>query len=186
MITDRTQEDVTYAQTHKDSQIDLKGAYNNSDLNRVENKVKELDELLKKYNYITGIATVKLDWSKTDFFTPSDRIRYLDNIKRIRQVYVVKSTTPQLPTTMNKLTYSQANNIEQILVDIENLIYGMEQYLVYSGVANSGQNRMWQNRFRRTSIKQTEYSYFITSDGNTFYDSNIEKFMVKGLKNGRV
>lgn len=179
MITDRTQEDVTYAQTHKDSQVDLKGAYNNSDLNRVESKVKELDELLKKYNYITSIATVKLDWSKTDFFTPSDRIRYLDNIKRIRQVYVAKNTTPQLPTTMSKLTYSQANDIEQILVDIEDLIYGMEQYLVYSGVANSGQNRMWQNRFRRVYKQISGYVQFITSDDNVFYDYNNDKFIVK-------
>lgn len=179
LIYDRTQEDVEYASNHPESTEFLKGAYNYTDLNRVETKVKELNELLNKYNYIAGITTIKLDWSKTDFFTKADSIRYLDNINKIRQVYVVKSTTPTTPTTLNNLNYIKANDIEKILADIEDLIHGMEQYFVYSGVANSGQNRMWQNRFRRTSIQELGYVQFITSDSETLIDSNSNEFLVK-------
>lgn len=179
LIYDRTQEDVEYASNHPESTEFLKGAYNYTDLNRVETKVKELNELLNKYNYIAGITTIKLDWSKTDFFTKADSIRYLDNINKIRQAYVVKDTTPATPVTLNKLNYIKANDIEKILADIEDLIHGMEQYFVYSGVANSGQNRMWQNRFRRTSIQELSYVQFITSDSETFIDSNSNEFLVK-------
>ena len=48
----------------------------------------------------------------------------------------------------NGFTYEEANDIEKILVDIENLIISMGNWFVYSGVSRSGQNRLWQNRFR--------------------------------------
>lgn len=179
LIYDRTQEDVEYASKHPESTEFLKGAYNYTDLNRVETKVKELNELLNKYNYIASIPTIKLDWSKTDFFTKADSIRYLDNINKIRQAYVVKDTTPATPVTLNNLNYAKANDIEKILADIEDLIHGMEQYFVYNGVANSGQNRMWQNRFRRTNIQELGYVQFITLDSETFIDSNSNEFLVK-------
>ena len=179
LIYDRTQEDVEYASNHPESTEFLKGAYNYTDLNRVETKVKELNELLNKYNYIVSIPTIKLDWSKTDFFTKADSIRYLDNINKIRQAYLVKSTTPATPATLNNLNYVKANDIEKILADVEDLIHGMEQYFVYSGVANSGQSRMWQNRFRRTTYTEQSGTQFITSDNLVFYDSNNNKFIVK-------
>lgn len=50
---------------------------------------------------------------------------------------------------MANLTYKRANNIEKVLVDVETLIRAMENWFVYSGVSKSGQNRLWQNRFRR-------------------------------------
>ena len=47
MITDRTLEDVEYAIANPASTGALKGSYNNSDLNRVEEKVEELYNILK-------------------------------------------------------------------------------------------------------------------------------------------
>ena len=79
----------------------------------------------------------------------------------------------------DNLNYVKANDIEKILTDIEDLIHGMEQYFVYSGVANSGQSRMWQNRFRRTTYTEQSGTQFITSDNLVFYDSNNNKFIVK-------
>ena len=145
MITDRTLSDVTNVDIN--SSTVSKGAYNYTDLNRVESKVKELNDLLVTYNYMSALTT-KLDWSMTDKFNVNDGTRYLNNVKAIRQALATYETTPETPSTMANLTYEQANDIEKILVDIEVLLISMENWFVYSGVANSGQNRVWQNRFR--------------------------------------
>lgn len=149
MVTDRTQADVDYAKSHIGGTTNLKGAYNHIDLNRVESKVAELEALLSSYNYFDQTLIVKLDWTYTDKFKPTDAQRYLSNIKKIRDAFYVLPTTPALPSTMQNLDYQKANDIEQILVDIESLINNMRNWFVYSGVSNSGQSRVWQNRFRR-------------------------------------
>lgn len=85
-----------------------KGAYNYTDLNRVENAVKELSEKL-------GLTlTTKTDWAMWDIPRSSDMERYLANVKAIRE-YIGSST--ELPDSMDNLTYTDANNIEKILVE---------------------------------------------------------------------
>ena len=145
MITDRTQADVNSLDI--DSTTPSTGAYNYTDLNRVESKVKELNDLLATYSYMSALTT-KLDWSVTDKFNQTNATRYLNNVRAIRSALATYSTTPLVPSTMVNLTYEQANDIEKILVDIENLLISMENWFVYSGVSNSGQRRLWQNRFR--------------------------------------
>lgn len=164
MITDRTQTDVN--SIDPDATTVSKGAYNYTDLNRVEDKVKELNEMLISYRYMNEELVTKLDWTLTDKFNETDSQRYLGNVQKIRNALVVTSATPDVPATMHKLTYEQANNIEKILVDIETLIFGIQGYFVYSGVSNSGQVRLWQNRFRRLNILVTESDMvLITEDG---------------------
>lgn len=164
MITDRTQADVDSVDLT--STTPNKGAYNYTDLNRVEAKVKELNELLINYGYMTYTLTTKLDWTMLSMYWQNTR--YLDNIKKLVNNFYTLSTTPQVPANMNKLTYQKANDIEQILVDIENLIHGMKHYFVYSNVANSGQPRLWQNGFRHrlakvwSGLTETTWSEFGT------------------------
>lgn len=86
-----------------------KGAYNYSDLNRVERAVAELSDL-----FGLGLIT-KTDWSMWDIPTASDMERYINNIARIRAVCNHISGVPQTPSDMNGLTYTAANNIEKIL-----------------------------------------------------------------------
>lgn len=137
---------------------------------------------------MTTTLTTKLDWTYTDFFTVADGTRYLNNIKAVRQALNVLSTTPQVPATMSKLTYKKANDIEQILVDIEQLVVSMENYFVYSGVSNSGQSRFWQNRFRHFySVETSTYNprrlSYLESSGTQYINlgmqgSNNTKFIV--------
>lgn len=87
-----------------------KGAYNYSDLNRVETAVGELSDL-----YGLGLTT-KTDWSAYDIPNAQDMDRYLSNIRRIRTIVPDQSSLPTLPTDMRKLTFDGANNIEKILV----------------------------------------------------------------------
>ena len=85
-----------------------KGAYNYSDLNRVERAVAEISDL-------AGLGlTTKTDWKMWDIPTASDMSRYLANIASIRAL-VADDTVPIAPASMNNLTYSEANNIELIL-----------------------------------------------------------------------
>lgn len=83
-----------------------KGAYNYSDLNRVERAVAE-------YSRKQGMSlTTKTDWTMWDVPQVADMARFLSNIKTIRDS-IGNSIT--LPDSMNGLTYTNANNIEKIL-----------------------------------------------------------------------
>ena len=84
-----------------------KGAYNYSDLNRVERAVAEISALAN-----LGLTT-KTDWTMWDVPRVSDMQRYLSNIVRIRTFC---GSSIELPATMDKLDYIDANNIEKILM----------------------------------------------------------------------
>ena len=86
-----------------------KGAYNYSDLNRVERAVAEISDRAG-LNLVT-----KTDWGMWDIPKESDMNRYLGNIGAIRQLISIDEDVPNTPTTMNNFTYNEANNIEVIL-----------------------------------------------------------------------
>lgn len=83
-----------------------KGAYNYSDLNRVERAVEEISDR-------TGLnLTTKTNWQMWDLPTETDMSRYLGNVRAIKEHFAIDIN---LPTSMNNLTYEYANNIELIL-----------------------------------------------------------------------
>jgi hypothetical protein len=86
-----------------------KGAYNYSDLNRVERAVAEISDL-RGLNLVT-----KTDWGMWDIPTESEMVRYLNNIQKIRETLGDAADIPIPPASMNNLTYADANNIEIIL-----------------------------------------------------------------------
>ena len=86
-----------------------KGAYNYTDLNRVETAVAELATML-------GLTlTTKTDWGMVDEPSLSDMERYLGNVAAIRDAYPGDAEFPALPDSMDYLTYEGANNIEKVL-----------------------------------------------------------------------
>ena len=86
-----------------------KGAYNYSDLNRVERAVAEISDL-------DGLGLVtKTDWKMWDIPTESEMNRFLGNIAVIRLHLANNDNVPLAPTSMSNLTYNDANNIELIL-----------------------------------------------------------------------
>ena len=83
-----------------------KGAYNYSDLNRVERAVSEISEK-------AGLGlTTKTNWTMWDIPTGADMIRYLGNISTIKGHFAIDRS---LPASMDNFTYEQANNIELVL-----------------------------------------------------------------------
>jgi hypothetical protein len=122
MITDRTQADVErvkklaakgWARMTPAEQAEwnagLKGAYNHSDLNRVELAVSELTRHLG-----LTLAT-KTNWNLWDIPTQADMARYLSNVKVIRNFCPDKDALPVLPSSLRNMTYTTANAIETTL-----------------------------------------------------------------------
>lgn len=124
-ITDRTQYDVDRvnelsakgwdnmtAEEQAEWSAGLKGAYNHTDFNRVEMAVAYLSE-----KFGLGLTT-KTNWTDWDIPKQSDIDRFMGNIAAVRAVASVYTATPRTPTSMSRLTYTIANDIEKILLDI--------------------------------------------------------------------
>ena len=88
------------------------GAYNKSDLNRVESAVAIIAPAL-------GLSlTTVTAWHSLSLATPSEMNRYLGNVVAVRNAALAIDDTlvlPELPVSMSKLTYEGANNIEKTL-----------------------------------------------------------------------
>lgn len=87
-----------------------KGAYNYTDLNRVERAVAEIAATLGL------VLTTKTDWSMWDVPTQDDMNRYLNNIEVVRNVCPNRNNFPNMPVRMSGLTYDTANRLEEILL----------------------------------------------------------------------
>lgn len=129
LVTDRTTQDVQRWRTLKsigyDNMTDAekaewascKGAYNYTDLNRVEAAVRMISEKLKAL-YIMVDVTTKSDWEQADLPTLSDLGRYIENVKTLREASDGLRLAPQPPASMVRLDYIGANNIEETLLYI--------------------------------------------------------------------
>ena len=110
-----------------------KGMYTHNDLNRVENAVKNVVELLKKIGIDAPHMTIKTDWTYRDRLTDSDIERYFSNISTLRGLFEVYDNIPKAPTVNDKLDFNIANNIEKILVDVEGITIKIISSRYYSG-----------------------------------------------------
>lgn len=87
-----------------------KGAYNYTDLNRVEAAVGILSDVLS-----LNLET-KTDWTVWDRPTRNEMDRYLGNVAKIRNACLSIPDIPTLPSSMDNLNYKDANNIEMVLL----------------------------------------------------------------------
>lgn len=62
-------------------------------------------------------------WYEFDYPTQEAMKTYLGNVSAIRDTLSVLETTPHVPESMSNLTVQEANAIEQILFDVEKVIY---------------------------------------------------------------
>lgn len=151
LITDRTEYDVAYVKSLHEKGLDgmsdaeksdwggeMKGAYNASDLNRVGLAVDYLTSRLRSYGILAETAP-KMDWTVDDAPTISQMRQYLADVEALRSAIAVLQTTPVVPPDMEGLTYTEANDIEKILIDIDRLIKNMTFAWFYSGDIYSGE-----------------------------------------------
>ena len=153
LITDRTQADVDYwrslqrkgyaAMTDEEKaawNAGLKGAYNASDLNRVGAALNYIRDRLFEARYIQpDVFEARVDWRLEEIPTVDEMTEYLGYVSVIREALGQFPTTPLVPGSANALNYSSANDIEQILVDVDGLITRMMDAVYYSGELFSGE-----------------------------------------------
>ena len=138
LITDRTQADVTAKND--------KGTYKASDLNRVGAAMNYVADRLKAAGYDPHISP-KTDWKNEDWVDQAAQAVYLGDLAELRKQFSMMKSTPEVPPrilatgirTNDGLTYVWANNIEQILVDIDALLTNIAAGWLYSGEIYSGE-----------------------------------------------
>lgn len=151
LITDRTQADVDalnallakpmsqWTAAEKAALLGgMKGAYNASDLNRVGAAVSYLAGKLHALGYAVSVS-VKQDWANSDSPTDGDMEVYRDNVAALRAVLAVFADTPATPEDLVRLTWREANDIEKILVDVDQLIQNLQRSWYYSGEVCAGE-----------------------------------------------
>lgn len=203
LVFDRASTDVTYLNTLRTKvrnrtasteefdewlKASLKGAYNYTDLNRVGEAVNYIANLLNTYGYANTVKA-KTDWNMEDKPNPQQMNEYLANINKLKEVFTVKKDTPNTPSSMIYLNWEKANDIEKILYDINLIIGYLEGYFIHSGVANLGQDRVWQQRFRRLrnwASQNYKLSQYADTDTVSFISSKEEAKTLSSTSNLRL
>lgn len=130
LITDRTRADV-------ENETD-KGFYNASDLNRVGAAVEYIAGRFTALGYACPV-TVKKDWLQSAAPTRRQMEFYRQNIVTLRSQIAVMQSTPEAPASMAGLDYVKANDIEQILLDLDALITNIINSWYFSGEVYAGE-----------------------------------------------
>ncbi len=112
-----------------------KGAYNSSDLERVDDAIQYLADLLSSYGYSVSVSP-KTDWTISDIPRAADMTQYIADLNTLKNAFY---GTTDLPETMDKLTADGANSIERLLCEIEQNIHNMTEAWYYSGELYSGE-----------------------------------------------
>lgn len=134
LITDRTAADASAGRR--------KGYYNALDLIRVGEAMAYLEERFAAVG-ISVTVSPKLNWQLSDIPTHAQAHRYLTDIGVLRGKLTEFRETVSLPGALTALTWGQANDIEIILLDVENLIHTIIlSYRHYTGRAISGVNAL--------------------------------------------
>lgn len=152
LITDRTSQDVArWRELHDKGWAamddaertewlgQMKGRYNYEDVYRVGNIVRTLSERLHDMGYLNTQVTIKTDWTHGDTLTRDDFCQYLRNIAILRDSMPVYPGTPSAPTINQQFDYNKANDLEQILFDVNQISRAIPQSWYYAGEINFGE-----------------------------------------------
>lgn len=153
LITDRTQQDVNRYYYFRDKKWNdltadeksewlagLKGCYNYTDFQRVENAVKYLSDILNEEGYTNTVVISDVSTYTHEYIRDKEEIiQYLDNIATLQEVYYNNLEMGILPTIDSWLSYEGANIIERILLDIEQMIADMQAQWRYSDELYAGE-----------------------------------------------
>lgn len=84
----------------------------------------------------------KLDeytWYHSDIPQERELTAHLQNVKWLREAMVLLPNTPEVPADMEGFTFAEANDIEQILINIETIVNLMLSSIIYIGEIFSGE-----------------------------------------------
>lgn len=146
LITDRTTADVSRWRELRDKGwanmtdaeraewlTPMRGAYNAADLNRVGAALNYVRDKLTEYGYLCENAfDARVDWGTSEIPTQEDLTKYLGYVSTVRRAFARFPTTPAAPVT-GRLNYRDANDIEQIVLDVGALLNNMVSAWYFSG-----------------------------------------------------
>ena len=159
LVTDRTKADVervalleyliatghATAAEISEWMADLKGAYNASDLNRVGKAMQYINNRLLAAGYGHEIKDIKNDWQESDYIDSENLKYYLRSLALLRGRFCTTADAPPTPIRLGRtgegsgIGFEEANDIEKILIDIDELITKMQQNYIYSGELYAGE-----------------------------------------------
>lgn len=163
LITDRVELDIIEAKENPSATDYKKGNYNFTDLNRLEEwcsylqkkfndngyklnlnlklKYYTYNELKSfKYSSLKEMLFIELNrgnWGMTDIPTLSEINRIRDNIQTLKNNLMTRSTLTIVKN--NTMNYNQANILEQILFELDELFTLYEKSLRYCGTFYCGE-----------------------------------------------
>lgn len=115
-----------------------KGYYGIDDLNRVGNAMYYIAERLRACGWDITVSP-RTDWVLTDRATPAAAKRYLTNLRRIRTALALFASTPEVPSGAAPFNAQEANDIEKILIDVEDMVGRTMTAYFYSGDLFAGE-----------------------------------------------
>lgn len=116
-----------------------KGAYNYTDLNRVEDAVAKLTSYLRALGRGDGLYPTRR-WAASDVPDAIDMQRYIANVQKVRNALPeLHHIMPQAPASMVNLTYEGANAIEEILSHAMEYVESKIQTFPFSGEIYGGE-----------------------------------------------
>lgn len=152
LVTDRTQADVDKVvklqlkgwsnmtdQERQEWDAGLKGAYNASDLNRVQGAVTYLKNRLELAGYNVQNIIPGPIWYTSSIPKKPDMDQYLRNVVLLSKFLALPEYTPNLPISMDYLTYSGANAIERVIEIVDSMLTNSLDSVFYSNEIYSGE-----------------------------------------------
>lgn len=146
LITDRTQSDVdrvndlsqkmmqgtATAEEQDEWFAGMRGAYNATDLNRVNTAMEYINGWMKEAGYSSGYSDQGIEWTMSDIQVQTQMSAYLNNVVAIGSVFPLENP-PILPESMIYFTYIGANAIEKLLVLTDKIHPLLDRSPFYSG-----------------------------------------------------
>jgi hypothetical protein len=109
-----------------------RGAYRHTDANRVGQACAEIYAIAQSYSYdIPGYVALRTDYTAQERPTPAEMTQYLATVNAIKTAFSASQT---LPATMRFITYEDANNIEKLLAEVNDIMERMLSIFVRCGV----------------------------------------------------
>ena len=113
----------------------VRGAYNASDLNRVQETAEDTVERINTKHGITVELETLPVWTGSDLPDTDSMGKYIRNLTKIRDAMAEEDT---IPSSMAKLNYTGANRIEQMLIDANERMDRIEAAFAICGDAVCG------------------------------------------------
>lgn len=144
LLTILSKEDQTEEELIQLAQTSYKGAYNETDMNRVTTAAEFLSDSLYSRGYINPYVPVNPEpgrdyWVKENKPTLEQSKGYVSNVKRIRETFHFVPDLPEAHSDMQSFTFQEANNLEKILVQVESMFQWMDKSYLMAGEAMCGE-----------------------------------------------